>query len=897
MPVALLTSQRSRWAITAALQAWWGRFLARLRAWMRTADATDAAASPSDWRSAMSSKQHSDEAGERSALLAQSEQTASERGDADTDRIEAEEVSSTERPHIPDTLPVLPLRDTVLFPNSFMPLAVAREASVRLIDESMTGSRLIAVFTQRDASVEEPSEDDLFRIGTATHIHKMFKLPDGSLRLIVQGLVRVRLKKLAMLKPYLTAEVEEAEETNLDDDRLEIDALQRNIKTNFQQVVSLSPLLSDDLQTLAFNIAEPGKLADFIVSSLPTLTTQSRQEVLETLDVRARMDLLNRILIKELEVLELGSKIQSQVQSEVGKNQREYFLREQLKAIQKELGEDDDQQKEIEELRTKIQAAGMPAAVLKEANRELDRLSKMPVAAAEYTVSRTYLDWLVSLPWTTRTEEVIDLKRTKEILDADHSDLEKAKDRILEYLAVRKLNPEVKGPILCFVGPPGVGKTSLARSIATAIGRKFVRISLGGMRDEAEIRGHRRTYIGALPGQIVQGLRRAESRNPVFVLDEIDKLGADFRGDPASALLEVLDPEQNTAFRDHYLDVPFDLSDVFFITTANVLDPVPAALRDRMEVLELAGYTEEEKLKIANEHLIAKQVKNNGLTPEQVTFTDEAVHAVIRSYTREAGVRNLERELGALCRKVARKRAEGSEDAITITPDVVVSLLGAPRFLDEEVEERTAKPGVAIGLAWTPAGGEVLFVEATKMQGTATLTLTGQLGDVMKESARAALSWLRRHAGGFGIDPEFFKGAEIHVHVPSGAIPKDGPSAGVTMVTALVSELTGRPVRGDIAMTGEITLSGRVLPVGGIKEKVLAARRVGIRTVILPRQNEKSVLEDIGEELLRELTIHLVSSIDEVLALALTPVAEAAVAAEGASPAPVESEPQPQPVP
>ena len=579
-----------------------------------------------------------------------------------TERLDIEDSSGGERPlSLPPELPVLPLRDTVLFPNSFMPLAVAREASVRLIDEAMNGSKLIAVFTQRDASVEEPAEEDLYRVGTATHIHKMFKLPDGSLRLIVQGLARVSLKKLTSRKPYLLAEVEEAEEIARDEDRLEVDALQRNIKTNFQQVVSLSPLLSDDLQTLAMNIAEPGKLADFIVSSLPTITTAAKQEVLDTLDVRARMDLLNRLLIKELEVLELGSKIQSQVQSEVGKNQREYFLREQLKAIQRELGEDDDQTKEIEELRTKIQAAGMPETVLKEANRELDRLAKMPVAAAEYTVSRTYLDWLVSLPWTARTEETIDLKHTKDVLDADHSGLEKAKDRILEYLAVRKLNPDVKGPILCFVGPPGVGKTSLARSIATAIGRKFVRVSLGGMRDEAEIRGHRRTYIGALPGQVIQGLRRAESRNPVFILDEIDKLGADFRGDPASALLEVLDPEQNNSFRDHYLDVPFDLSEVLFITTANVLDPVPPALRDRMEVLEIAGYTEEEKLKIAREHLIAKQVKNHGLTDEQITFTDEAVGAIIRGYTREAGVRNLEREIGALCRKVARRRAEGDE--------------------------------------------------------------------------------------------------------------------------------------------------------------------------------------------------------------------------------------------
>ncbi len=792
---------------------------------------------------------------------------------AESDRLEAEEVSSTERPFIPDTLPVLPLRDTVLFPNSFMPLAVAREASVRLIDESMNGSRLIAVFTQRDATVEEPTETDLYDIGTATHIHKMFKLPDGSLRLIVQGLSRVRLKRLTSLRPYLLAEVEEAAEINRPEDRLEIDALQRNIKTSFQQIVSLSPLLSDDLQTLALNITEPGKLADFIISSLPTLTTAVKQEVLDTLDVRARMDLLNRILIKELEVLELGSKIQSQVQSEVGKNQREYFLREQMKAIQKELGEDDDQAKEIDELREKIQAAGMPETVLKEATRELDRLSKMPVAAAEYTVSRTYLDWLVSLPWTKRTEEVIDLPKTKGVLDADHSGLEKAKDRILEYLAVRKLNPNVKGPILCFVGPPGVGKTSLARSIAAAIGRKFVRISLGGMRDEAEIRGHRRTYIGALPGQVVQGLRRAESRNPVFVLDEIDKLGADFRGDPASALLEVLDPEQNTAFRDHYLDVPFDLSDVFFITTANVLDPVPPALRDRMEVLELAGYTEEEKLQIAREHLVAKQVTNHGLTPEQLVFTDEAIAAVIRGYTREAGVRNLERELGALCRKVARRRAEGDEASVTLTRETVAQMLGAPKFLDEEVHERTAKPGVAIGLAWTPAGGDVLFVEATRMHGGATLTLTGHLGDVMKESARAALSWVRRNAGRYGIDADFFKAAEIHVHVPSGAIPKDGPSAGVTIATALVSELTGRPIRGDIAMTGEITLSGKVLPVGGIKEKVLAARRVGVRRVILPRQNEKSVIEDIGEDLRKDLTIHLVSTIDEVIDLALMPAA------------------------
>ncbi|CAN5895872.1 endopeptidase La [soil metagenome] len=774
-------------------------------------------------------------------------------------------------PVVPAELPVLPLRDTVLFPNSFMPLAVAREASVRLIDEATTSGRMIGVFTQREASIEEPAEEDLYPIGTATHVHKMFKLPDGSLRLIVQGLVRIRLDSLTHSRPYLKAAVTVADEELREEDHLEIDALQRNIKSNFQQVVSLSPLLSDDLQALAANIADPGKLADFIASSLATIGTPVKQEILATLDIRARMDALNRILIKELEVLELGSKIQSQVQSEVGKNQREYFLREQLKAIQKELGEGDEQAKEIEELRAKIEALGMPDTVKKEALRELDRLSKMPVAAAEYTVSRTYLDWIVALPWSKRTEDSLDLRRTKAVLDADHSGLEKVKDRVLEFLAVRKLNPDVRGPILCFLGPPGVGKTSLARSIANSLSRKFVRVSLGGMRDEAEIRGHRRTYIGALPGQVIQGLRRAESKNPVFILDEIDKLGSDFRGDPASALLEVLDPEQNNTFRDHYLDVPFDLSEVLFLTTANVLDPVPPALRDRMEVLELAGYTEEEKLKIATEHLIAKQIANHGLTPEHVEFEDAAIRNVIRGYTREAGVRNLEREIGALCRKVARRRAEGDETRVVITTDVVMQMLGAPSFLDEEVENRTKDPGVAVGLAWTPAGGEVLFVEASRMHGGGTLTLTGHLGDVMKESARTALSWFRTNAPRYSVDPNFYKDAELHLHVPSGAIPKDGPSAGVTMVAALASELTRRPVRGDLAMTGEITLAGRVLPVGGIKEKVLAARRHGITEIILPRQNEKNIKEDLTEDLRQELRIHYVSHIEEVLKIALKP--------------------------
>src|SRR6187401_1809064 len=659
----------------------------------------------------------------------------------------ASAIDEPERPlQIPPELPVLPLRDTVLFPNSFMPLAVAREASVRLVEEANQSGRLIGVFTQREASMEEPMQEDLYPVGTVTHIHKMFKLPDGSLRLIVQGVERVTLDKVVQTRPYLRGMVTAAPDQLRDEDHLEIDALQRNIKSNFQQVVSLSPLLSDDLQALAANITDPGKLADFIASSLATIGTPIKQEILSTLDVRARMDALNRILIKELEVLELGSRIQSQVQSEVGKNQREYFLREQMKAIQKELGEGDEQAKEIEELRAKIDAAGMPEPVKKEALRELDRLSKMPVAAAEYTVSRTYVDWLIALPWAKRTEDSIDLKHTKQVLDADHSGLEKVKDRVLEYLAVRKLNPDVKGPILCFLGPPGVGKTSLARSIANSIGRKFVRVSLGGMRDEAEIRGHRRTYIGALPGQVMQGLRRAESKNPVFMLDEIDKLGADFRGDPASALLEVLDPEQNNTFRDHYLDVPFDLSEVLFITTANVLDTIPGPLRDRMEVLELGGYTESEKLAIARDHLVARQVENHGLAAGHATFTEEALAAIIRGYTREAGVRNLEREIGAICRKIARRRAEGDDDKVKVTPELVHQLLGAPRFMDEEIEERTKDPGVAIGLAWTPAGGDVLFIEASRMAGSGSLTLTGQLGDVMKESARAALAWFRAHA-------------------------------------------------------------------------------------------------------------------------------------------------------
>jgi ATP-dependent Lon protease len=796
--------------------------------------------------------------------------------------------SSGERSYtVPSEVPVLPLRDTVLFPNSFMPLAVARESSVKLIDEAIAGGKLIGVFTQRDPSREDPSQADLHPIGTLTHIHKMFKLPDGSLRLIVQGLARIHLDRVSTTTPYLRAEVTEAPDVLKTDDAMEVDALQRNVRTNFQQVVQLSPVLSEDLTTLAANISEPGRLADFIASSLGTIGTVVRQELLETVDVRARVDQLNRLLTKELEVLELGSKIQSQVQSEVGKNQREYFLREQMKAIQKELGEGDDQAKEIDELREKINAAGMPEEVKKEALRELDRLSKMPAAAAEYTVARTYIDWLIALPWAKRTDEVIDLVKTKQVLDGDHSGLDRIKDRIIEYLAVRKLKPDMKGPILCFVGPPGVGKTSLAKSIATALGRKFVRVSLGGMRDEAEIRGHRRTYIGALPGQVIQGLRRAESKNPVFILDEIDKLGADFRGDPASALLEVLDPEQNNTFRDHYLDVPFDLSEVLFITTANVLDTIPAPLRDRMETIELVGYTAHEKLAIARDHLIGRQIANHGLSVDKVSFSDAAVRAIIHGYTREAGVRNLEREIGAICRKLARRQAEGQTLPEAVTPATVEEMLGTPLFLDEQIKDRTKDPGVAIGLAWTPVGGDVLFVEASRMAGGSSLTLTGHLGDVMKESARIALSWFRANATRFGVDPQFYRDSEIHLHVPSGAIPKDGPSAGVTMVTALASALTGRPVRGDIAMTGEITLSGRVLPVGGIKEKVLAARRAGIDTVILPRQNEKHVREDLTDEVRQGLVVHYADEMDDVLKLAL-------VSARPAMTVPVHEEPRPR---
>jgi ATP-dependent Lon protease len=772
---------------------------------------------------------------------------------------------------VPTELAILPLRDTILFPHAILPLAVARESSVALVHEAVRERKVIGVVTQRDPAIDEPVESDLYRMGTLTHIHKMFKFPDGSLRLVVQGIQRFRVVQVTQYRPYLKAQVELIREEIPADQEIEVKALAQSALGFFQRVVELSPTLSDELSTLAGNLHDPARLADFVAGSLPSLNTAQKQEFLEVLDVRARLERINKVLVKDLEVLEVGSKIQSQVKSELQKNQREYYLREQMKAIQKELGDSDDQQREWSELKEKIEKAGMPEEAKKEALRELDRLSRMSPAAAEYTVARTYLDWLVALPWSKRTEGEIDLVKAKEVLDNDHYDLEKVKDRILEYLAVRKMKPDIKGPILCFVGPPGVGKTSLGKSIASALGRKFHRLSLGGMRDEAEIRGHRRTYIGALPGQIIQGLRRAESKNPVFILDEVDKIGADFRGDPASALLEVLDPEQNNTFKDHYIDLPFDLSEVLFITTANILDTVPPALRDRMEVIRLAGYTEEEKLHIARRHLIPRQLDNHGLSPEIVAFGDDALVKLIREYTREAGLRNLEREIASILRKIARKKAEGISETVAVTPEKVEEYLGAPYFMREEMDERTLIPGVALGLSWTAAGGETLYIEASQMFGKKGLNLTGQLGDVMKESAQTALSWVRAHARQLGIEDSFFERVDLHLHVPEGAIPKDGPSAGITLVTAIVSLLTGRAVRPRVAMTGEMTLAGRVLPVGGIKEKVLAAHRLGVKEVILPKRNEKAVKEDLPEKIRNDVKIHLVASIEEVLELALTP--------------------------
>jgi len=766
------------------------------------------------------------------------------------------------------SLPILPVRDTVLFPHAVLPLTVGRESSVQLIN-SLGEDKTIVVVAQREARVESPQPTDLYSIGTLAVVHKVVKMPNQSLFVFAEGLERVRLADFAQLTPFMRARVTTIAEIIPPKDS-EIEALQRNVLTLFQQIVAGSPTLSDELSTVAMNIEEPGRLVDFIASSLPSLSTSDKQETLETTDVRIRLEKINQHLAKELEVQQLRNKIQSEVQDRVQQTQREYYLREQMKAIQKELGEQDEGARDTEELKTKIESAGMPDEVKKEALKELGRLARMSPMAADYSVTRNYIEWLAVLPWAKTSGGEIEIPKAKEILDADHYDLQKVKDRILDYLSVRRLKPSMKGPILCFVGPPGVGKTSLGKSIARALGRKFTRLSLGGVHDEAEIRGHRRTYIGALPGQIIQGIRRAETKDPVFMLDEIDKVGRDFRGDPSSALLEALDPEQNSTFRDNYLDVTFDLSKVLFITTANMLDPIAEPLRDRMEIIELQGYTEEEKVHIAFQYLIPRQIEENGITPEQIEFPEETVSYIIRHYTREAGVRNLERTIGTICRKQARRLAEGKTEKLVVTKETVQQFLGGIKVRSEgEIAERTKRAGVVVGLAWTPSGGDVLFVEANQMKGKGGLTITGQIQDVMRESMQAGLSWVRSNAKELGIDEEFFANHDIHIHVPAGAIPKDGPSAGVTIVTALVSLLTGKQVRPLTAMTGEITLSGNVLPVGGIKEKVLAAKRAGVHDVILPAENKTNVEEDLTPEQLVGLTTHYVKTVDEVLAFAL----------------------------
>jgi len=780
-------------------------------------------------------------------------------------------VTKTKKVAVPPEVAVLPVRDTVLFPGAVIPLSVGRESSLALLNTLEGTEKLLGVVAQLDPRVEDPAGTDLHGVGTFARVHKLVRMPNGNVVAFLEGLERIRVTEVIGIKPFLRARVEA--QPDLDDQPdAELTALVQNTQEVFREVVARSPQLSDDLQAEVMNIDHAGRLSDFVAATLPSLTTMVRQELLETFSVRKRLETLINELTKEREVLELRNKIHEQVQEQVNQSQREFLLREQMKAIQKELGESDDSQTELDELRKKVEESGMSAEARKESDRELKRLAKMTPASAEYMVSRTYLEWMTSLPWnkTSGTED-IDIPGSQKILDEDHYDLEKVKERILDYLAVKKLQPGMKGPILCFVGPPGVGKTSLGKSIARALGRKFHRISLGGMHDEAEIRGHRRTYIGALPGQIIQGLRRAETMDPVLMLDEVDKLGRDFRGDPSAALMEVLDPEQNATFRDHYLDVPFDLSKVLFIATANWLDPIPEPLRDRMEIIELPGYTEEEKVHIAKRFLIARQTTEHGLKlGEQIEFTDEALQDLIRHYTREAGVRSLEREIGTLVRKQARRFAEGQTDKLIVTPEVIREALGIPKIrLEKEVEERVKKPGVSVGLVWTPVGGDIVFIEASKMRGGKQFTITGHLGDVMQESVRAALTWVRANSDRYGIDPDFFRKLDLHIHVPSGAVPKDGPSAGVAMVTALVSLLTGRPIRPRVAMTGEISLSGIVLPVGGIKEKVLGAKRAGIQEVILPSENEPNVNEDLPAHMLEGMQVHFVRTAEQALEIAL----------------------------
>jgi ATP-dependent Lon protease len=781
---------------------------------------------------------------------------------------------------LPDELPILPLKDTVVYPFAVMPLGVGKDRSIRLIDEIMRGDRLVGLVAQKDEEIEDAGPDDCFHVGTVARIARLLRIPDGTIQIIVQGLERIRIDEWTAEEPFLKARAhldpEPAEEG------VEIEALKRNAADMFRRLVNLVQYLPDQLALAAMNVEDPRQIV-YLIASSAQMDLSLRQELLELNSVREKLRRVTAFLTHELEVLELGKKIQSQAQEEMTKAQREYFLREQLKAIQKELGEESEEAATINELREQIEQAGMPEEAHKEAQRELSRLEKLPAISPEYSVIRTYLDLIVSLPWNKSTGNPIDVPYARQVLDEDHYDLVKIKDRILEYLAVRRLKEERQGsetggpgtggpssrePILCFVGPPGVGKTSLGHSIARALGREFVRMSLGGIHDEAEIRGHRRTYVGALPGRVLQSLRRAGTNDPVFMLDEVDKVASDWRGDPSSALLEVLDPEQNHSFRDNYLDLAFDLSKVMFIATANSLDPIPPALRDRMEVLELPGYTEEEKLHIARRFLLPKQIAANGLKPEEVEISDDTVTRIIRDYTREAGVRNLEREIGSVCRKVARQIAEGQAAPIRVTPDFLHDLLGRPRFF-EEMAERIDRPGIVTGLVWTPVGGDIIFVEAAMMPSReGTLTLTGQLGDVMKESAMAALTFVRSNAEMLGIDPSVFENKSFHIHVPEGAIPKDGPSAGITMMVAIVSLVTGRKARSDVAMTGEISLRGKVLPIGGLKEKVLAAHRAGIRTVIFPRRNEID-LEELPKELREAMQFIPVDDAREVLAVAL----------------------------